>query len=394
MPGSCPVAGGPLLLHHVLFRFVINALRLMQPGDPQRHVLGVRTRRQREQVLVTVSCTGPGLPPEVLSRLSDPFVSVPLPASGTWLDLSACQALVEALGGKLWVESQPGHGATFSVLLPVGEPDREERIVPPAVLARIRGDASLPRVLQRHGRNATRAMAACFALNLRPLLGSVSFGLEYVRTRVEETTRELKTHPELLSSFEEKLDLIQAFVTNCLGSVSRLGDVLRDLRHLVHRPPEATVLLDVHAIMDVVVRPMIKEVEQTARMRVDLAIELPGVLGSEGSLQTVFRHVIRYALHSMKNSPSGPHELGIRTRSGKGRVRVEISDTSRGFKPGELPRALEPFFNPELLWSGDFGPGLGLSISESIVQTMGGELMVESQEEGHGTTYSVLLPVG
>jgi two-component system sensor kinase FixL len=63
-----------------------------------------------------VSDTGPGLPPEIVSRLFQPFVTTK--EKGMGIGLSICQTIVEAHRGRIWAAENEGRGATFHVTLP------------------------------------------------------------------------------------------------------------------------------------------------------------------------------------------------------------------------------------------------------------------------------------
>jgi signal transduction histidine kinase len=78
-------------------------------------------------VRVTVSDTGPGIAPEYHQEIFDDFVRLPQPGdqgSGMGLGLAIAKRLVLAHGGKIWVESEPGSGATFAFLLPLSPPEK------------------------------------------------------------------------------------------------------------------------------------------------------------------------------------------------------------------------------------------------------------------------------
>ena len=70
-------------------------------------------------VLVTVSDTGPGLPPANLARIFDAFYTTK--SSGLGMGLSICRSIVEAHGGRLWATPNDPHGAVFHVMLPIEE---------------------------------------------------------------------------------------------------------------------------------------------------------------------------------------------------------------------------------------------------------------------------------
>ncbi|HEU0027010.1 MAG TPA: ATP-binding protein [Ktedonobacterales bacterium] len=84
-----------------------------------------------EWVVVSVEDEGPGISPDDQARLFQKFVrlqqSLTTSVRGTGLGLWICRQYVEAMGGEIWVESRPGHGARFSFTLPRVEPPTGER---------------------------------------------------------------------------------------------------------------------------------------------------------------------------------------------------------------------------------------------------------------------------
>jgi len=76
-------------------------------------------------VVLAVSDTGPGIPPELQDRLFQKFVTGGQQGSGSGLGLAFCRLAVEAHNGRLWVESEPGHGTTFHLTLPVAGVDAQ-----------------------------------------------------------------------------------------------------------------------------------------------------------------------------------------------------------------------------------------------------------------------------
>jgi len=79
--------------------------------------------------------TGPGIPPEVLPRIFEPFYSTRLESGGTGLGLATVQGIVAQSGGRIEVESPPEGGALFRILLPRAAPPPPEEALQPAVPA-------------------------------------------------------------------------------------------------------------------------------------------------------------------------------------------------------------------------------------------------------------------
>jgi two-component system sensor kinase FixL len=91
----------------------------MQEIISQRRQVLVRSFVNKEGfVQVDISDTGPGMAAEFKQQVFDAFVTTK-GNNGMGIGLSLCRSIIEAHGGRLWVESEPGQGATFSFTLPV-----------------------------------------------------------------------------------------------------------------------------------------------------------------------------------------------------------------------------------------------------------------------------------
>ena len=84
-------------------------------------------------VTLEVRDTGPGIPPEVLPRIFEPFYSTKLEAGGTGLGLATVQGIVGQSGGRIEVECPAGGGTLFRILLPRADPPVPD--APPAPVA-------------------------------------------------------------------------------------------------------------------------------------------------------------------------------------------------------------------------------------------------------------------
>lgn len=119
----CPSPGFRVVeteLQQVMVNLVINATQAMGTGG----TLTIRTRpaardgTQGTEILV--EDTGPGIPPDKIDNVFDPFMTTKL-GKGSGLGLSISQALVTRVGGLISVSSVPGKGATFSVWFPAAD---------------------------------------------------------------------------------------------------------------------------------------------------------------------------------------------------------------------------------------------------------------------------------
>ena len=75
-------------------------------------------------VAIRVSDTGPGIPPEYHLEIFDDFFRLPTTekSEGMGLGLAIARRLVHGMGGKIWVESEPGAGCKFSFIIPLRPP--------------------------------------------------------------------------------------------------------------------------------------------------------------------------------------------------------------------------------------------------------------------------------
>jgi CheY-like chemotaxis protein/anti-sigma regulatory factor (Ser/Thr protein kinase) len=103
----------------VIMNVFVNALQAIAEVDRPVHRIRISARADEEFVAITVSDTGPGIPPDALERIFDPFFTTKRQALGTGLGLSISRAILRRLGGELSVESVYGEGATFLCFLPV-----------------------------------------------------------------------------------------------------------------------------------------------------------------------------------------------------------------------------------------------------------------------------------
>jgi two-component system NtrC family sensor kinase len=136
----------PHQLHQVVVNLISNAHHAMrQTSPPRRITLTSRFDPVKERVSLEVADTGPGIPPEIRSRIFQAFFTTKPPGQGTGLGLSLCQGIIENHGGTIAVESGHGQGAVFRIQLPV-EPAPQaavSEVAPTPALPPLRGKTIL-----------------------------------------------------------------------------------------------------------------------------------------------------------------------------------------------------------------------------------------------------------
>ena len=123
-PDADVVEGDERRILQVIFNLVSNAVKF----TPRAGRSSSAWRAFPDEVLVSVADTGPGIAPEDQERIFEEFEQDESQArvddEGTGLGLPLSRRLIELHRGRLWVESQPGRGATFRFVLPEGDSGR------------------------------------------------------------------------------------------------------------------------------------------------------------------------------------------------------------------------------------------------------------------------------
>ena len=104
-------------LKQVLLNVIHNAIEAMAPSGKLQTLVSENTRHQERGVLIEVRDNGKGIDPVHLPRVFEPFFTTGK-RRGTGLGLAICRNIIEAHGGEIRVESQPGTGTVVSIWLP------------------------------------------------------------------------------------------------------------------------------------------------------------------------------------------------------------------------------------------------------------------------------------
>ena len=116
-PDKLPlVQADSVRVERILYNLIENAVKY----SPEKSVIKVFARKDKKMVVIGVTDKGTGISPEDQGRIFELFERVGKSRSqGLGLGLVVCKRLVEAQGGQIWVESEPGKGSTFYFTLPM-----------------------------------------------------------------------------------------------------------------------------------------------------------------------------------------------------------------------------------------------------------------------------------
>jgi signal transduction histidine kinase len=115
-----PIVGDRVQLQQVAMNLIVNGIEAMKDVDGMREMVIKSQRAENEQILVSVSDTGVGLPPQLAEQIFDPFFTTK--PHGTGMGLRISRSIIESHGGRLWAVGSPGSGATFHLSLPAAIP--------------------------------------------------------------------------------------------------------------------------------------------------------------------------------------------------------------------------------------------------------------------------------
>lgn len=131
-PQAVPMVADGDRIVQVLLNLLSNAIRHSPPGS----TVSVTASQRRDRVAFQVRDRGPGIPAYNLETIFEAFKQADAPdgraRGGAGLGLYICRKIVEAHGGRIWAESAPGEGATFTFTLPLANAHRDTEGSPPA----------------------------------------------------------------------------------------------------------------------------------------------------------------------------------------------------------------------------------------------------------------------
>lgn len=167
------------------------------------------------------------------------------------------------------------------------------------------------------------------------------------------------------------------------------GAIFRRLRNFARKGEFLKKKIDIKHIVDEVENFIRAEANQNAiKLKVDLPIRLPKVLIDPIQIEQVMINLVRNAMDAMIDIPQKQRQITIKVKRNIGFITVYLSDSGRGCSPAILNRLFEPFFTTKAN-----GLGIGLSISQNIIDEHGGKLWIESSDI-NGTTFCFTLPIG
>jgi len=222
------------------------------------------------------------------------------------------------------------------------------------------------------------------------VLGNADLALEQVGA-LRQDIEQLGVPVERRLHLFDRLAQLVSLVGDSREGGARVRAIVRDMKTFARGDDsDRNVPVDLRRIADSTANLAANEIRHRARLVRDLG-PVPPVLGSDSRLGEVVLNLLVNAAHAIPDGEElSGHEVRLATRTDRaGCAVLEVRDTGCGIPPGVIKNIFDPFFTTKPIGSGS--TGLGLAICHSIVESLGGELTVES-EPGKGSLFRVVLP--
>ncbi len=184
------------------------------------------------------------------------------------------------------------------------------------------------------------------------------------------------------------LDEARRSVEDMISDARRASEVIHRIRALSKRTDAEKVPLDINDVIREGSRLVQREViTHGASLRLELAPELPSILGDRVQLQQVIINLVINAIQAMASVTDRPRTLLIRSqKSEDGRVLVAVRDSGTGIEAKSVNKLFKAFFTTK-----PSGMGMGLSICRTIIEAHSGQVSA-ANNSGPGATFQLILP--
>jgi signal transduction histidine kinase len=204
-------------------------------------------------------------------------------------------------------------------------------------------------------------------------LNNISLTAETIKEDLDELTREE----------------LEEFTQDILTQSERAKHIINDL--LDFSGARKTTVMDKIDIVNAVEESLSLVANELKVSNIKLIIDVPDkayfIKGNRGKLQEVFVNIIVNALHAMNGN--GMLSVSAKPDIDENKMMIKISDSGPGITREHIKNIFEPFFTTKDVGE---GTGLGLSVSQGIINDHNGNIDVES-EEGKGTSFIIRVPL-
>jgi PAS domain S-box-containing protein len=205
-------------------------------------------------------------------------------------------------------------------------------------------------------------LAAGVAHEINNPLAAVVANLELATTALRQLLAKPDTSPGL-SEVRHELNEVEKMLGEANEASARVRRIVNDLRVFSRAEADTVAAVDIHQVLDSVLRMAKNELHHRAHVRRDYG-DVRYVDGNESRLSQVFLNLVMNAVQALPEQTQD-NEISIRTRpTPDGRVVITVADTGAGISAESMKRLFVPFFTTKAV---GIGTGLGLSICQRLV---------------------------
>ena len=222
--------------------------------------------------------------------------------------------------------------------------------------------------------NTLGELAASFAHELNQPLAAILSNAEAIRSILESRSPDLKE--------------IGAAIDDVIEDNNRASETIRGLRALFRREVSVKSTLQLTEVLSEISHIVRGDAMlRSISFALDMPQSLPQVLADRVQLQQAIINLVLNAFDAVTSTDREPREVKVQALQGAaGWVKILVIDSGAGIEPDVLPRIFETFFTTKR-----DGMGIGLSITQSIVEAHGGSLTASSVPK-RGATFEIALP--
>jgi signal transduction histidine kinase len=223
-------------------------------------------------------------------------------------------------------------------------------------------------------------------MNMQAVTAAMAHELKQPLTAISANSEAVQM---ILGHTKPDRNAMRSALDNIVEDSHRAGRILNDIRALFLKTDSEHEPVDVNRIVSGVLRLLHEELKTHGVVaRVELAADLPRVMGHRGQLQEVLVNLVQNAIEAMETVRAGHRRLWLKTeRHGDDAIVIEVKDSGPGIDPANLNGIFDAFFTTK-----SRGTGLGLAICRMIIERHGGQLSASS-DGTHGALFLSVLPV-
>ncbi len=215
------------------------------------------------------------------------------------------------------------------------------------------------------------------------MLGEMASGIAHeINQPLTAIATNSKACIRMLESAQPNIDNCADVMEKIAGQAERAGEVIRHIRHFVHKDTPNMQAVPIQTILDTVLDLLHSELQRNdVKLTLDIADPKNLVIAQEIQIEQVILNLVRNAIESLEPIAIHKRKITLSTRiahiAKHNKLEIRVTDSGNGLSK----KVQEQLFNPFVTTKTD-GMGLGLSISQGIIEAHGDRIHVDSTEKG------------